>query len=127
MTYLQRINYHPNMDALTADEQTHLQNIYDCYGAEMLVYGEPVPWRFIEAVELVAAPRAVGLAGWIVRRLYLKGIDRYHLGIYYGPREVVLPNITLGQARYVLETVAYYAPVPIQYTGPEDVVRLSEI
>lgn len=127
MTYLQRINYHPNLDALTPQEQTQLTGIYDSYGAEMLVYGEPVPWRFIDSVELVHAPRAAGLAGWFVRRIYLKGIERYHLGVYYGPREAILPNITLGQAKYVLETIAYYAPSPILYKGPEDVVRLTEI
>jgi hypothetical protein len=127
MTYLQRINYRPVMDGLTQEEQATLNGIFDAYGAEMLVYGDAVPWRFIEEVEVVPAPRAAGPAGWFVKKVFLKGIERYHIGVYFGPREVVLPNITIGQVKYVLETIAYYAPNPIKYTGPEDVVRLTEI
>jgi hypothetical protein len=127
MGYLQRINYRPNMDGLSEPEQQFMQQHFDAYGAELVFNQESLPWNVIEEVELVPAPRAGGAAGWIVKNLVLGGTPRYHLGIYFGKRELVLPNITLGQAKYVLENIAFYAPQPIRYSGPEDLVRLTEI
>ncbi len=127
MTYLQRINYRPNMDQLPLADQAQLRTFFDAYGAEMLVYDEAVPWRFIEEVEVVPAPRAAGPAGWLVKKLFLSSIERYHVGVYFGPREAILPNITWEQAKYVVETIAYFAPQSIKFTGPDDLVRLTEI
>ena len=127
MTYLQRIDYRPTTDHLTAEEQEFLREHFMAYGAEMVVDGQPVQWEHIQEVEVVPAPRAAGPAGWLVKKLFLHGQDRYHVGVYFGAMEAVLPNITWDTARYVVETVAYYAPQPVVYKGPENLVRLTEI
>ncbi len=127
MSYLQRIDYRPSEANLSPKEQEDLRQHMDVYGAEIVIYGDPVRWEHIEEVEVVPAPRAAGVAGWLVKRFFLQNEQRYHVGIYFGSREVVLPNITLNQARHVVETIAYYAPNPVHYTGPEDLVLLSEI
>jgi hypothetical protein len=67
------------------------------------------------------------MGGWFVKRFILKNIERYHVGIYYGAHEAVLPNITWDTARHVVETIAFYAPQPVKYTGPEGLVKLTEI
>ena len=127
MTYLQRINYQPSIHELSEDDQRHLRDHFDAYGAEMVMEGQPVPWKIIEEVEVVIAPHATGLAGWIVKNVFQGGETRYHVGVYFGRHEAVLPNITWDQAKYVVQTIAYYAPQPIKYTGPEDLVPLTEI
>ncbi len=125
MTRLKRINYHPNTDTLTDAEQRYLQQHFDAYGAEMLAHGMPVPWQVIEAVEVVKAARQQGLPGWIVKNVVMGG-ERYHLGIYSGRDEVVFTNISLNVAAYILKQIAYYAPGPIRYTGPADLVPVSD-
>jgi len=127
MTHLQRIDYRPTAEGLRHDEERFLQEHFEAYGAEMLVSGDVVRWEHIDEVEVVPAPRIAGLAGWLVKLLFLKNEQRYHLGIYYGAREAILPNITWNTAQYVLLNVAYYAPNPIEYKGPEDLVPIAEI
>lgn len=127
MTYLQRLDYRPNPAELTPDEEFHLARHFDAYGAEMIVDGVIVRWEHIDEVEVVVAPHVSGVAGWIVKRLILKGQERYHVGVYFGAQEVVLPNITWNSARQVVGTIAYYAPQPVRYTGPEGLVPLTEI
>jgi hypothetical protein len=127
MTYIQRINYRPNQDKLSTQEQQYLQQHFDAYGSEMLVDGVPVRWQDITEVEVAEAPRAAGPAGWLVRRFFLNSQQLYHVGIYLGTGELVLPNIGVNAARYVLENIAYYAPQRITYTGPEGLVPLTEI
>jgi len=126
MTYLQHINYHPAATHLSAEEEKYLQNHFDATSTEMLMEGQPVAWQAIEEVEVVVAPHAVGLAGWIVKNVIQRGATRYHVGVYFGKQEAVLPNITWEQAKYVVQTIAYYAPNQVQYTGPEDLVPLTE-
>lgn len=125
MAYLQRINYRPNTDDLTDKEQQYLQQHFDAYGAEMVAHGEAVPWQQIEEVEVARAARAAGPSGWLVKRLLMGG-ERYHVAVYFGRREIVFTNITLKVAQYILRSIAYYAAQPIQYTGADDVVALSE-
>lgn len=127
MTYLQRIDYRPSLSNVTPDEEAFISQHLATYGIEIVVDGQPVLWEHIEEVEVVVAPRIAGPAGWIVRRFVHHNQDRYHLGIYFGSREAVLPNITWNVTRYVLEMIAYYAPHPIRYTGPENLVALTEI
>lgn len=127
MTYLQRIDYRPSLENLSVADQQTLQKIFDAYGAEMLVYGDAIRWEHIDEVEVVIAPHATGLAGWIVKKFIFKNQERYHVGVYYGSHEAVLPNVTWDVARYVVEMVAYYAPQSVQYKGPDDLVKLSEI
>ncbi len=127
MTYIQRIDYRPSMEALAQEDQTHVVNHFDAYGEEMMMEGQPVPWKVIEEVEVVVAPHAMGLAGWIVKNLLQKGENRYHIGVYFGRQEAVFPNVTWDVAKYVLENIAYYTPQQVKYTGPENLVPLTEI
>jgi hypothetical protein len=53
------------------------------------------------------------------------GEERYHVGIYAGTREQIIPNVSLEAARAILSALAYYAPRPIHYTGPADLVPLT--
>ncbi|MFW5691958.1 MAG: hypothetical protein ACOCX3_01260 [Chloroflexota bacterium] len=127
MAYLQRINHRPSLSNLSPEEEGHLARHFDAYGAELIVDDQAVRWEHIEEVEVVVAPHVSGPAGWFVKRFLLKNQERYHVGIYFGAQEAVLPNITWESARYVVETVAFYAPQPVRYTGPEDLVKLTEI
>lgn len=127
MPYLQRIDYRPSMEDLRPFEQQFIQTHVDAYGAEIVIEGQAIRWEHIDEVEIAVAPRVAGPAGWLVKKLFLGDETRYHLGIYFGSREAVLPNITWDTARYVLQQIAYYAPQPIQYTGPEDLVALTEV
>jgi hypothetical protein len=125
MTYLQRINYRPNTDSLSQNEREYLQRHFDAYGAEIVVNGTPVPWQYIEEVEVALAARTAGPSGWLVKSLM--GGDRYHVGIYYGHQEAVFTNVTLNVAKFIVENIAYYAPGSVRYKGPEDLVPLTEI
>ena len=126
MTYLQRINYQPNMDSLSEKEVNYVRQHFDAYGKEALVNGQPVRWEDINEVEVAVAARARGAAGWIVKNLIVGG-DRYHVAFYAGYSEFVLPNLTWNVARYIVLNAAYYAPGPVEYKGPEDLVPLTEI
>lgn len=127
MTYLQRIDYRPSAANLSPEEERHLGRVFEAYGAEAVVSGVIVRWQDIEEVEVVVAPHVSGAAGWIVKKFIFKNEERYHVGIYFGAQEAVLPNITWNSARHVVEHVAYYATGPVRYTGPEDLVRITEI
>lgn len=127
MTYLQRIDYRPTRENLTAAENEMIDQHFDAYGAEMILDGQAIRWEHIDEVEVVKAPRASGPAGWFVEKFFLGGQQRYHVGVYFGTGEAIFPNITWNIARYVVENIAFYAPNRITYNGPEDLVPLTEI
>lgn len=125
MPVLQRSSARPTTDDLSPGEARFVQERFDPYAGEVLLDGEAVRWNEIDEVEVVASPRTAGLAGWLVRHL-VHGDERYHVGIYFERQESVLPNATLNVARYVLQCVAYYAPLPVRYNGPEGLVPVAE-
>ncbi|MEQ8675751.1 MAG: hypothetical protein RLP44_00070 [Aggregatilineales bacterium] len=127
MTFLQKINYRPTTEKLSETDGQYIVNHFDAYGSEIVMDGQAVAWHMIEEVEVVVAPHAAGLAGWIVKNVFLRGEERYHIGVYYGRQEAILPNVTWDVARYVVENIAYYASQKIKYAGPEDLVPLTEI
>lgn len=122
--YLQKINFRPNTDALSDRERQYLQNHYDYNSTELFVHGNAIAWDAVEEVELVIAARLSGAGGMLTR--LLMGGDRYHVGIYFGKREAVLPNISLTTAKYILQTIAYNAPFPVRYNGPNDLVAVAD-
>lgn len=124
MSYLMRMNVRPDPDTLTRRERSQLERTFDPYAAEVHIHGEPVSWEEIEEVELVPAPTMGGLSAALLS-FFLNTEDRYHLGVYLHRDEAVLPNITEKQARFVLHTIAYYAPNPIFYKGPDGMVPLT--
>lgn len=126
MTYLQRLDHRP-VSHMTDEEARSLLNRFDASGSDAVIGGQVVPWRVIEAVEVVVAPHASGVGGWFVKHVLQKGVERYHIGVYFGRQEAVLPNLTWEQVRFVLEHIAYHATNRVTYTGPEDLVPLTEI
>lgn len=125
MSYIQRIDYRPSKENLTSRETNYIQEHFDAYGSEVWINGDAIRWEYIEEIEVVVAARAKGPAGWLVKNVLMGG-DRYHVGVYYGYNEAVLTNMTLDTARYVVQTMAYYAPNRIKYTGPEGITPLTE-
>jgi hypothetical protein len=91
---------------------------FDAYAGEVVINGQAVAWADIEEIEVAKAARTGGPAGWIVRYL-VHGNERYHVGLYFGGEEAILPNVTLNVARFVVQSVAFYAPQPVRYTGTE--------
>lgn len=117
--YLQRLAYRPRVEDLPEDEQPYALEHFDVYANEVLVHGrEVVNWRHVEAVEVAAAPTPGGAMGWLLGHFLRPDVKRYHVGIYHGSQETVLPNISLSLAAYVLQMVAYYAPGRVAYYGP---------
>ncbi len=127
MTTLQRIDYRPSYENLSPEEETQLRRHFSAYGAELVIDGIVIRWEHIDEVEVALAPRGNGVAGWLVKKFVLNDEQRYHLGVYFGSLEAILPNITLNMVKHVLENIAFYAPKPIRYIGPDNIVRLSEI
>ncbi len=125
MSYLQRVREYPNPDQLSSQDQRHLNDHFSTYGSEVMIDGEVIAWGAVEEVEVAKAPGVVGAMGWLVRLLAHGGVERYHVALYYGFREAVLHDISLEEARYILQAVAYYAPHPVRYTGPEGLTPVS--
>jgi hypothetical protein len=123
--YLQRLKVRPSIDDLTQSEARFVLANFDVYAGEVIAYDQPIPWNEIEEIEVVKAPRAAGPAGWIVRHL-IHGDERYHVGLYFGRNEAVLPNVSLNVAQYIVKTVAFYAPQAVRYKGPEGLFVLAD-
>ncbi len=126
MPYLQRNRNFPATDELSPHDLRHISDHFATYGSELMVDGNVINWGAIEEVEVAAAPGVVGAVGWLVKLITRAGGDRYHVALYYGFREAVLHDITLEEARYLLNSVAYYAPHPVRYSGPMDIVPITE-
>lgn len=121
---LKRISFRPNLEKLQSGEANMIRERFDPYAGEVLVNGHVVYWDSIQAVEVVRAPRVSGLAGLFVLHL-VYGAERYHVGIYSHTDEVVLPNLSLIAAQYVVQSIAFYAPNTVRYTGPDGLVATS--
>lgn len=123
--YLQRLKVRPSVEDLTPAEARFVQSHFDPYAAEVVVNGENIAWSEIEEIEVARAPRVTGPAGWVVRHL-IHGDERVHVGIYFGRNEAVLPNVSLNVAQYVVKTIAFFAPNPVRYKGPEGLFTLAD-
>ncbi len=124
--YLLPQSHAPREDQLSADDRRSLQAHFAPTNFQVVVDGDGIEWGKIEEVEVVKAARERSPAGWIVRNLVFGGRERYHVGIYAGPAELVLINLTLEAARYVVQTIAYYAHNRIKYSGPDGLSATSE-
>lgn len=119
MTYLQRLAVRPNIEELTASEARHVRAHFDPHASEVLIDRQPIPWSQIDEVEVAPAARMKSPAGWLVKKLVMGG-ERYHVGVYMGQNEAVLTNLTLNAVRHVVQTIAFYVPKRVSYTGPAD-------
>ena len=75
---------------------------------------------------MVVAPHIAGPAGWFVRRVVIRE-ERYHVGLYSGRDEIVLPNLTLTVAQYIVACIAHFAPLPVRYSGILDFAPTTEV
>ena len=125
MVNLARVERRPGMEGLTDEDQRSLDKRFDANAYEVNVDGKHTAWGMIDEVEVAKAAREGGPAGWFVKKIIYAG-ERYHVGIYFGQDELVLTNVTLEAARFVVETIAYYANNTIRYKGPEDFVPVTE-
>jgi len=125
MVYLQRIKARPSPDDLTPGEARYVQTVFDPYAGEVLMDEQVVAWNEIEEIEVATAARAIGPAGWVVRHL-VHGNERYHVGLYFGRQEAIVPNVTLKVAGYIVQCVAFYAPLPVRYSGPDGLSPLVD-
>jgi hypothetical protein len=116
----------PREDRLSPGDLSALQSHFEVTNYEVVVDGQGIDWSKIDEIEVVAAARQRSPAGWIVRNLIFGGSDRYHVGIYSGRNELVLTNLTLEAARYVVQMIAYYARERIKYNGPDGLTATIE-
>jgi hypothetical protein len=125
MVYLERPKAPPRLEDLGEQERRALEYKFDAHPAELTVHGQAIPWNHIEEVEIARAARQKTLAGWFVRNI-VYAEERYHVGIYYGSQEAILPNLPLKAAQFAVQSIAYYMQAPIRYTGAEGLVPVVE-
>src|SRR5664279_3449419 len=118
MSNLARIEQRPGMDGLSDEDKRSLGKRFNANAYEINVDGKHVEWGRIDEVEVAKAAREGGPAGWFVKKVIYAG-ERYHVGVYFGQGELVLTNITLEAAAFVVQTIAYFANNTIRYTGPD--------
>lgn len=121
MNYLERPKAPPRLDDLADNERRALDHKFDAHPAELTVHGQSIPWNRIDEVEIAKAARQRTLAGWFVRNI-VYAEERYHVGIYFGSEEAILPNLPLKAAQFVVQSIAYYMQSPIRYAGVEGLV-----
>jgi hypothetical protein len=126
MANLVRIEQRPTMDGLSDEERRLLDKRFDANAYEINIDGHRAEWSKIDEVEVAKAAREGGPSGWFVKKVVFGG-ERYHVGVYFGDGgELVLTNVTLETAKYVLATIAYFANRRIRYTGIEGIVPVTE-
>ncbi|MFN8379332.1 MAG: hypothetical protein U0452_11750 [Anaerolineae bacterium] len=116
----------PREDNLSASDVRTLKAHFEPTNFDVRVDNQGIEWTAIDEIEVAAAARNRSPSGWIVRNVIFGGKDRYHVGIYSGPNELVLINLTLEATRYVVQTIAYYARNRIRYSGPEGIAPTIE-
>lgn len=126
MLYLQRSTTRPNPDTLSPADSSFIQDHFNVYGSNLTIDGQPIDWSSIEEIEVVVAPHIAGPAGWFVRRVVIRE-ERYHVGLYLGHNEIILPNLTLDVARYIVACVAHFAPLPVRSSGLPDFAPTTSI
>jgi hypothetical protein len=125
MVNLARVEQRPDRAGLTDEDRRTLDKRFDANAWEINIDGRRAEWGVIEEVEVAKAARERGPAGWFVKKVIFAG-DRYHIGLYFGGEEMVLTNVTLEAAKFVVQTIAYYANNVIRYKGLDGIVAVTE-
>jgi hypothetical protein len=125
MTYLQRLDTPPDPAQLNDGDRRYLQSNFEVETSNIVIPGHEIFWDQVDEVEVAQAARAAGPAGWLVRHI-IHGSERYHVAIYYGRQEAVLPNLTFNAACYIVQSIAFYVPGRVRYYGPEGIAPLTE-
>lgn len=125
MAYLVRLQSRPSLKSLSEEERKTIERHFEIDAHQVSINGSALELDRVDEIEIVKAARANSPAGWVVKNL-LYGGERYHIGIYAGREELVLPNITLEVARYIAGNIAFFARNPVRYKGLDDVVPVTE-
>lgn len=116
----------PQEHDLSEADKRYLLDHFETTNYEVVVDGHGIDWEKIDEVEVVIASRDNGPSGWFIRNIYYGSKERYHVGVYSGRNELVLPNLTLPAAKYVVRIIAYYLRKRVIYQGPDDFVATVE-
>lgn len=125
-TYLLPSKTAPREDDLSDSDRRFISQHFSPTNYEVVVDNQGIDWNKIDSIEVARAARDKGPSGWFVRTIYYGGQDRYHVAVYSGRYELVLPNLSLAGARYVVRTIAYYLRNRVRYNGPEDFAATTE-
>jgi hypothetical protein len=125
MAYLVRLQSRPTLKNLSEEERKIIERHFEIDARQVAIDGRAFELDRVDEIEIVKAARAKSPAGWVVKNL-LYGGERYHIGIYAGREELVLPNITLEVARYIAGNIAFFARNPVRYKGLDNVVQVTE-
>jgi hypothetical protein len=126
MPYLLRLESRPNPNNLSEDDRKFVERHVQVNANDVTFNEQTMELNRVQEIEVAKAARSAGPAGWIVKKM-LYGGDRYHVALYAGRNELVLPNVTLEVAQYVVQMIAFFARYnTLKYTGPEGISPISE-
>ncbi len=125
MAYLVRLGKAPSTNDLTQEEIAHINRVFDVTPQTVTLNGVTFPWEEVTEIETALAARTKNPAGWFVKKVIFGG-ERYHVAIYAGRYEAVLPNTSRKIIEHIVQTIAYYAPRKIPYSGVEGISPVSE-
>ncbi|GEM_PF-439878 len=126
MTYLARLTKDPGTANLTPDEISFVNRHFDVNPQMVTLNGVGISWDDVDEIEVAQAARTRTASGWFVKNILFGGKERYHVAIYSGRNETVLPNISRAVVEHIVQTIAYYAPKRIAYKGVEGISPLSD-
>lgn len=125
MATLVRLGKSPNTDDLSQDEIRFIDSHFEVTPQAVMLNGVTFTWDQVTEVETAKAARSNSPAGWFVKKIVYAG-ERYHVAVYAGRAEAVLPNTTYRIVQHIVQTIAYYAPKKLKYSGVEGVSPISE-
>ncbi|MFN8527011.1 MAG: hypothetical protein U0670_00160 [Anaerolineae bacterium] len=125
MAYLVRLSKAPNTNDLTPEEISTIENKFQITPQAVTLNGSTLTWEEVTEIETAKAARNASPAGWFVRNFIFGGQERYHIAIYAGRAEAVLPNTSLRIVQHIVQTIAYYAPKKLIYSGLEGISPIN--
>ncbi len=126
MSTLVRLSKSPSTTDLTPEDTSFIDAHFQVTPRDVTLSDITFTWDQVTEIETAKAARAKSPAGWFVKKIMFSGDERYHVAIYAGRSEAVLPNTSLKIVQYIVQTIAYYAPKSILYSGIEGVSPVSD-
>lgn len=125
MQYLERLETRPRLSELDEADRKIIEARVKIDRNDIAIDGQRFELHKVDHVEVAVAARQSSPAGWLVKKV-LYGGDRYHVGVYSGREEMIVTNISLAAATYIVQSVAHFAGVNIRYSGVEGVTPVYE-
>jgi hypothetical protein len=126
MPTLVRLSKSPSTHDLTPEEIAFIDAHFQVTPQDITLSSITFAWDQVTEIETALAARSNSPAGWFVRKIVYGGGDRYHIAVYAGRAEAVLPNTSLNVIRHIVQTIAYYAPKTLRYAGLPDITPLND-